>query len=95
MAINGYVPMLNAASSEEIVNKGWKYDPPKALSDVFESVMGAIFVDTGYDYDKTAAVVEYVMEDVLSVLSPSLTKDPVSDLLEWAGKAGCTEVVFG
>lgn len=95
MAINGYVPMLKAASSEEIVNKGWKYDPPKALSDVFESVMGAIFVDTGYDYDKTASVIEYVMEDVLSVLSPSLTKDPVSDLLEWAGKAGCMKVVFG
>lgn len=93
-AIDQYVPLLENVSGEEIVRLGWKFDPPKALSDVFESLLGAVLVDSGYDYEKTAAVVEYVMEDVLEALSPDVAKDPVSELMEWVAGKGCSKMVF-
>jgi endoribonuclease Dicer len=92
--IERHVPLLQATTSEEIIKRGWRYDPPKALSDIFESVMGAILVDSGYNYERAAAVVEYVMQDVLVVLSPSVSRDPVSELVEWAAGSGCTAITF-
>ncbi|KAJ3566679.1 hypothetical protein NP233_g6850 [Leucocoprinus birnbaumii] len=89
-AINLYVPILESTSADEIVRRGWRYDPPKAISDVFESIVGAVFVDTGYDLDRTGAIVTWLMEDVLEALSPSIPKDPVSELLEWLGSVGCS-----
>ncbi len=71
------------------MKRGWRYDPPKALSDAFESIVGALFVDSGYDLDKTGAIVEWLMGDILEVLNPSIPKDPVSELLEWLGSVGC------
>jgi endoribonuclease Dicer len=92
--IERYVPLLQATSGEEIIKRGWRYDPPKVLSDVFESVMGAVLVDSGYNYEKAAAIVEYVMQDLLMALSPSVSRDPVSELVEWAAGCGCTGVTF-
>ncbi|KAJ7349123.1 hypothetical protein DFH08DRAFT_697596 [Mycena albidolilacea] len=83
------VPQLQACSGEEIVQRGWRYDPPKALSDVFESVVGAILVDSNYNYERTVSMVEFVMQDVLDALTPSLRRDPISELMEWAGISGC------
>jgi len=88
-AIDRYVPILQEATPSEIIHQGWKYDPPKALSDIFESIIGAVLVDSNYDYDKTAMVAEYVMKDILEILSPSLAKDPVSELCEWISGSGC------
>ncbi|KAJ7460967.1 hypothetical protein B0H11DRAFT_2057580 [Mycena galericulata] len=89
MEVDRYVPRLEACSGEEIVQRGWRYDPPKVLSDLFESVIGAVLVDSNYDYERTAAVVEYVMEEVLEALTPSVPRDPITVLMEWAGSAGC------
>lgn len=93
--IERYAPLLQTTSGEEIIKRGWRYDPPKALSDVFESVMGAVLVDSGYNYERAAAIVEYVMQDVLVALSPSVSRDPVSELIEWAAGSKCTAVTFG
>ncbi|KAH9918392.1 uncharacterized protein BXZ73DRAFT_92224 [Epithele typhae] len=94
MAIEKYVPVLEAISEEEVVLHGWKQDPPKALSDVLESVVGAVFVDCGYDYDKAAAVVQVLLEDLIAVLRPDLPKDPVSELMVWVGQSGCRAIRF-
>ncbi|KAJ6546986.1 hypothetical protein B0H19DRAFT_1163345 [Mycena capillaripes] len=97
MEIQRYVPQLQACSGEEIVQRSWGYDPPKALSDVFESVVGAILVDSSYNYERTASVVEFLMEDVLAALTPSLRRDPITDLMEWAARSGCIsskQIVF-
>ncbi|KAJ7243385.1 hypothetical protein B0H12DRAFT_1130925 [Mycena haematopus] len=97
LEIQRSVPQLQACSGEEIVQQGWRYDPPKALSDVFESVIGAVLVDSNYNYERTASVVEFVMHDVLEGLTPSLPRDPISELMEWAGTAGCIssqQIVF-
>lgn len=93
-ALNVYVPLLEGLSGEEVVKAWWKLDPPKALSDVFESIIGAVLVDSGYDYEKTAAVVEYVMDDVLEALSPAAQMDPVSELTEWMAGSGCRSLRF-
>ncbi|OJT13423.1 Dicer-like protein 1 [Trametes pubescens] len=94
IAISRYVPILEEISNEEIILDGWKHDPPKALSDVFESVMGALFVDCDYNYDKAAAVIEMVMDDLIDALRPDLPRDPVSQLMVWVAKAGCRCVSF-
>ncbi|KAI0355038.1 hypothetical protein OH77DRAFT_1425091 [Trametes cingulata] len=94
MAISRYVPVLEEISEEDIILHGWKHDPPKALSDVFESVMGALFVDCDYNYDRAAAIVEMIMEDLIAALRPDLPRDPVSQLMVWVAKSGCRSVSF-
>jgi endoribonuclease Dicer len=92
--IERYVPLLLATSGEDIIKRGWRYDPPKALSDVFESVMGAILVDSGYNYERAAAIVEFIMQEILVALSPAVSRDPVSELVEWGAGSGCTSIRF-
>lgn len=94
LAIADCVSIFENLSAEEIVKEGWKYDPPKALSDVFESVMGAVFIDSGCDYEKTSTVMEHVMEEALRVLNPAIGLNPVSALMEWMAAQGCTKVQF-
>ncbi|KAJ7491248.1 hypothetical protein FB451DRAFT_1222522 [Mycena latifolia] len=97
MEIARTVPDLQACSGKEIVHRGWRYDPPKALSDVLESVIGAVLVDSNYNYERCASVVEFVMQDVLAALNPSVRRDPITELMEWAAGAGCIsskQIVF-
>jgi len=91
IAIDQYVPHFEQVSAESVVNTGWRFDPPKALSDVFEGIIGAVLIDSGYDYERTACVVEEVMKDVLSILSPSVPLDPISSLSEWLAASGCRQ----
>ncbi|KIK99753.1 hypothetical protein PAXRUDRAFT_822437 [Paxillus rubicundulus Ve08.2h10] len=93
-AIGRHVPLLESLSPEDAILKGWKYDPPKALSDVLESLVGAVLVDSAYDFEKTAAVVEVLMSDVLDVLTTNLPRDPVSELMVWAAVGGCKRIAF-
>ncbi|KAL0571714.1 Dicer-like protein 1, partial [Marasmius crinis-equi] len=93
VAIADYVPHLQLATAEIIIRDGWRYDPPKALSDVFESIVGAVLVDSGYDYEKTAVVVESLMSDILNLLSPSVCRDPVSILGEWVSGNKCLQKI--
>ncbi|KAG7086495.1 hypothetical protein E1B28_002444 [Marasmius oreades] len=93
LAISQYVPHLERASAEIIVRDGWRYDPPKALSDVFESIIGAVLVDSGWNYEKTAVIVETLMGEILELLSPSVCRDPVTILTEWLGSVKCLQKV--
>ena len=88
-AIDSDVPILLNLTPEDIVNHGWKYRPPKVLSDVFESIVGAVLIDSGYDYDRSAAVVEHVMTDLLALVSPFVKLDPITSLYRWIAKSGC------
>lgn len=89
IAIEKAVMQLAVTSADEMVKSGWRYDPPKALSDIFESVVGAILIDSYYDFEKTSGIVEYLMAEILQALSPAVQIDPVSELNQWTGKAGC------
>ncbi|KAG6332184.1 hypothetical protein ID866_6907 [Astraeus odoratus] len=93
-AITRHVPLLESLTPEDVIVKGWKYDPPKALSDVLESLIGAVLIDSYYDFERTAAVVEVVMSDILDTLTTNLPRDPVSELMVWAATAGCKRIAF-
>ena len=86
--------VLSAASYEDVANNDWKYEPPKVIADLFESVIGAMFVDTGFNYSIVEPIIKKVMEDVLVLLHPNMPRDPVTRLLEWVTKAGCTKTKF-
>ncbi len=78
----------------EIVSHPWKFNPAKALGDLFESLIGAIFVDSHFDLDLSFEVLERLMAKVLPELHPNLPADPVSEFLEYVAKEGCTKVKF-
>jgi endoribonuclease Dicer len=93
-AIWSSAKLLQETSYAEIVVNGWKYEPPKALGDVFESVMGAVFVDSGHDFEKFTVIAEMVMEELLNEVEMDLPLDPVSNLMIWMSKNGCRRVNF-
>lgn len=53
-----YVPILEETSNEDIILNGWKHDPPKAIRDVMESVLGAVLLDSGHKYENVSVVME-------------------------------------
>jgi endoribonuclease Dicer len=89
-----HLPELETLSCQDIVQRSWAYDPPKILSDVFESLVAAILVDSGYNLDKLFAVVEGVLSEVLELLCPDLERDPVSQLMVWTAQSGCSGILF-
>ena len=93
-AIWSSAKLLRETSYAEIVVNGWKYEPPKALGDVFESVMGAVFVDSGHDFERFSVIVEMIMEELLNEIEMDLPLDPVSNLMIWVSKNGCRRVNF-
>ncbi|CAL1703381.1 unnamed protein product [Somion occarium] len=94
MAIGRYVPILEQTTGDDITINGWKQDPPKAISDVLESVLGAVFVDSGYNFEKTSVVAETVLRELLITLKPDMPKDPVSTLMVWSARSGCRKISF-
>ena len=53
-----------------------------------------VLVDSANDFERTAAVVEVVMSDILDVLTTNLPRDPVSELMVWAATARCKRISF-
>ncbi|THH31544.1 hypothetical protein EUX98_g2658 [Antrodiella citrinella] len=94
IAISRYVPVLEETSDIEIIHSGWKQDPPKAISDVLESVLGAVFVDCGWDFERACVVAENALYDLLVTLSPNMPRDPVSNLMVWSAQSGCRKISF-
>ncbi|KAA1477124.1 hypothetical protein DENSPDRAFT_571422 [Dentipellis sp. KUC8613] len=92
IAIDRYAPILEQLSPRDIVLQSWAHDPPKAISDILESLVAAIFVDSAYNFHKTAVIVEGFMSDILDVLSPDMPADPVSELMVWTAKSGCRRI---
>lgn len=93
-AVSAYVPILEGMSYEQIARDGWKYEPPKVLCDVMESVLGAVLVDTNFDYTKAALIARKAISGLLEVLNPYMPRDPVSELLTWVAKQGCERACF-
>jgi endoribonuclease Dicer len=93
-AVEKYIPILQATSSRDIVLQSWAHDPPKIISDIFESLVAAILIDSGYNIDKTVCIVEAVMQCVLETLSLDLPPEPVSAFFLWAAKSGCKRILL-
>jgi endoribonuclease Dicer len=89
-----HVQILDNCSYSDMTERGWKYDPPKVISDLTESVFGAIFIDCGYNYDLTKAIILRIFGDLLAVVTPDLPKDPSAELLMWVTRHGCRQSRF-
>lgn len=50
------------------------YDAPKVLGDIFESVAGAVFLDSGMDFTKIWDVYYCMMRPYIGKLNPSVLK---------------------
>ncbi|CAH1790780.1 unnamed protein product [Owenia fusiformis] len=55
---------------------------PKALGDIFESVAGAIFLDSGMSLDKVWSVYYRIMKPHIDQYTEKIPKSPVRELLE-------------
>ena len=55
---------------------------PKALGDIFESVAGAIYLDSGLSLDAVWRVYYRMMKPEIEYFSKNIPKSPVRDLLE-------------
>lgn len=81
-----------ASFYEDHTNAFVAYDPPKILGDAVEAIFGAIFVDSGFDLQRTYAIIDHVFEDVLPVLKQSAPRDPLSRLLQLRDRHFCTSL---
>jgi endoribonuclease Dicer len=69
-------------------------EPPKALSDALEAIVGAIFIDCGHKLEVVFNALENIYLELLPLLKAEPPLDPVSDLLTWARKEGCGKVLL-
>ena len=58
------------------------YQVPKALGDIFESVAGAVFMDSGMDLDAVWRVYSVMMLPLIEKFSSCVPRSPVRELLE-------------
>ena len=57
-------------------------EPPKVLADVFESVAGAIYLDSARRLDSVWMVYQKMMQDILLEYSEKMPKSPIAELQE-------------
>ena len=55
---------------------------PKALGDVFESIAGAIFLDSGFSLDAVWGVYYPIMKNAIDQFTAVVPKSPIRELLE-------------
>ena len=85
---------FDSMSFVDVVDSMWRLDVPKALSDVVEAVLGAVLIDSSYDYELARDVVLRLLKEPLEYVHPQLTDDPIHEFLKWVGKFGCGQVRF-
>jgi endoribonuclease Dicer len=64
------------------VSEAEDIEVPKALGDVFESVAGAIFLDSGMSLDAVWHTYYAMMAPELELFSAHVPKSPIRELLE-------------
>lgn len=74
----GYTLLINEAESEYSED----IEVPKALGDVFESVAGAIYLDSGMSLDQVWQVYFKMMKPEIEYFSSHVPKSPIRELLE-------------
>ena len=71
-------------TTEEEIDEGHEEDVevPKALGDVFESVAGAIYLDSGRNLDTTWQVLFHMMRSTIDSCCANPPRSPVRELME-------------
>ena len=93
-AINQTATEYDEMSFEQIIEDLWKLDAPKAIGDVVEALLGAVFVDSGWNYEAANRVTLHLLEEVLQLVHPDMPSDPTTEFLLWVGRYGCTQVKY-
>jgi endoribonuclease Dicer len=81
-------------SFEEIIDSIWRIEVPKALSDVVEALLGAVLIDSGWNYDAVREVVMRVFDNVLEYVHPNMPAAPAAEFMLWVARYGCTQVKY-
>ncbi|CAE6509271.1 unnamed protein product [Rhizoctonia solani] len=88
-AVASFAQEIEEISLEEILQSCWKIDAPKAISDVFEAIFGAIYVDSSFNLELTFEYIDRVMNGIMEYVSPNMPGDPTSELVRWVASQGC------
>ncbi|UMM25863.1 hypothetical protein L5515_005509 [Caenorhabditis briggsae] len=74
-------------TTEEEIDEGHEEDVevPKALGDVFESVAGAIYLDSGRNLDTTWQVIYHLMKGTIETCCANPPRSPIRELMELEG----------
>lgn len=67
---------------EEECEEAEDVEVPKALGDVFESLAGAIYLDSGMSLDAVWGVYYTIMKSEIEQFSTNVPKSPIRELLE-------------
>ncbi|PVV05192.1 hypothetical protein BB560_000286 [Smittium megazygosporum] len=73
-----------------------KAEPPKSVADVLEALVGAVYVDTGFDFDATLKVVDRIFVSFLrKFIGPGLiTLNPIIHILLLIQSKGCSNFKY-
>jgi endoribonuclease Dicer len=85
---------FNNMEFSEVVDNIWNLDTPKAISDVVEALIGAVFIDSGWKYDVVNSVTLRLLDEVIAYVHPDMPADPTSEFCLWVGRYGCTQVHY-
>ncbi|CAE6427526.1 unnamed protein product [Rhizoctonia solani] len=88
-AVARFAQEIEEVSLEDILQSCWKIDAPKAISDVFEAIFGAIYIDSSFNLELTFEHIDRVMSDIMEYVSPDMQGDPTSELVRWVASQGC------
>ncbi|KAF8758840.1 Dicer dimerization domain [Rhizoctonia solani] len=69
-AVASFAQEVEEISLEEILQICWKIDAPKAISDVFEAIFGAIYVDSSFNLELTFEHIHRVMANIMEYVTP-------------------------
>ncbi len=93
-AANKTARTFDSMDFTQIIDNIWRLDAPKALGDIVEGLLGAVFVDSGWSYDVVKQVALHLLEEVLAYVHPEMPLDPTSEFMIWVAKHGCTQAKY-
>ena len=70
----------------------WSWDPPKILGDVFEAVIGCVFLDDGLRLERIYDVLDGVYADIMPHLQAIERRDFLSNLIMYCQERHCSGI---
>lgn len=86
-----------ANQSEAIKNEYWfDVDAPKVISDIMESIIGAVFVDSGFSLETAHGIFERLIQPVYDrhIAPNKVIVHPSVQLTRYAHRYGCQQLKF-
>ena len=77
-----FLNIFGALEDMDITQGIEEIESPKIISDIFESVAGAIYLDSGRKLDEVWRVYSKIMKDIIIEYRKNVPKSPISELLE-------------